>query len=78
VTHLWAVLRAHFDPHIGGLRRPAGFSDRRRRRAQPGDQRQDFGEQPAGYRDFSKLEGDVSAVIDDLCADFDQLFAQAG
>ena len=45
---------------------------------QSGDQRQDFGEQPAGHRDLGELERDVSAVTDDLRADFDQLFAQAG
>ena len=41
---------------------------------QSGDQRQDFGEQPAGHRDLGELERDVSAVTDDLRADFDQLF----
>jgi hypothetical protein len=51
---------------------------RRRRCTQSGDQRQDFGERPAGYRDLGELERDVSAVTDDLRADFDQLFAQAG
>ena len=45
---------------------------------QSGDQGQDFGEQPAGHRDLGELEGDVAAVTDDLRADFDQLFAQAG
>ena len=33
---------------------------------------------PAGHRDLGELERDVSAVTDDLRADFDQLFAQAG
>ena len=59
---------------IGGLR-PAGFSCRRKRGTQSGDQRQDFGEQPAGHRDLGELERDVSAVADDLRADLDQLLA---
>ena len=34
----------------------------------------DFYEEPPGDRDLSELERDVSAVTDDLRADFDQLF----
>lgn len=44
---------------------------------QSGDQRQDFGEQPAEHRDLGELERDVSAVTDDLRTDLDQLLAQA-
>jgi hypothetical protein len=53
-------------------------SCRRRRCTQSGDRQQDFGEQPAGHRDLGELECDVSAMTNDLRADFDQLFAQAG
>jgi hypothetical protein len=40
--------------------------------------RKDFGEHLTPHRDFGQLEGDVPAVADDLGADLDQLFAQAG
>jgi hypothetical protein len=57
-----AFIRANLDPypcHNICSRCP---SYRRGRRAQPSDQRQDFGEQPTGHRDFGELERDVSAV----------------
>src|SRR4051812_27490259 len=34
---------------------------------EPTDQRQDVGEQPAGHRDLSELERDVSAVLLSNC-----------
>ena len=76
-AHRAAFIRAHLDLHPATFA-PVAPSCRRRRCAQSGDQRQDFGEQPAGHRDLGELERDVSAVTDDLRADFDQLFAQAG
>src|SRR5262244_1792037 len=45
---------------------------RRRRRPQPGNQRQDVREHQSRYRDLGHLEGDVAAVADDLRADLDQ------
>src|SRR3954467_11432983 len=57
---------------------PAGFSCWRGRCPQSGDQRQDFGEQPAGHRDLGELKRDISAVTDDLRSDLDQLLLEAG
>src|SRR4051812_18134835 len=57
---------------------PAGPLYRRRRRAQPGDQRQDVGERQSWHRDFGHLEGHVSAMADDLRPDLDQLLLEAG
>src|SRR3954452_39603 len=57
---------------------PAGSSCWRGWRAPPGDQRQDVRERLSWYRDFGHLAGHVSAMADDLRADLDQLFAQAG
>ena len=50
----------------------------RGRRPQPGDQRQDVGEQLPRHRHLRHVEGDVAAVADDLGTDLDQLLAQAG
>ena len=76
-AHRAACIRAQLDPHPCYIcsRCP---SCRRGRGTQSGDQRQDFGEQPAGHRNLCELKRDVSAVADNLCADLDQLFAQAG
>jgi hypothetical protein len=56
----------------------AGFSSWRRRRAQPNDQPQDLSEHLSRHRDLSHLEGDVTAMADDLRADLDQLLLEAG
>jgi len=45
---------------------------------QPGDQRQDFVEHLTRHRDLGHLERDVPPMADNLGADFDQLFPQAG
>jgi hypothetical protein len=42
------------------------------------DQRQDLLEHLPRYRELGHLEGNVTAVADDLGADLDQLLAQAG
>jgi hypothetical protein len=39
---------------------------------------QDLGEHLPRNRDLGHLKGDVSAMVDDLRADLDQLLAQAG
>jgi len=49
-----------------------------RRHPQPGDQSEDSGEHLPRHRDLGHLERDAVAMADNLGADLDQLFAQAG
>jgi hypothetical protein len=54
------------------------FLRRSRSHSQPVDQSQNLGEQFFWHGNFRHLEGDVARMGDDLRADLDQLFAQAG
>ncbi len=51
---------------------------RQRRRSQAVNEAQDFSERGAWDGDLGQLEGDVSAMADDLGTDLDQLLAQRG
>ena len=57
---------------------PQRSSCRGRWRPKPGNKHQDVSEHQPRYRDLGHLERNVAAVADDLRADLDQLFAQAG
>jgi len=68
----------HAYPLVIARIRPPCPSCRRGWRPQPGDQGQDFGEHLSRHRDLGQLDGHVAAVAHHLCADLDQLLAQAG
>ena len=75
----FACIKAHlFYRNSPVASDPALRLRRRGWRPQQGDQRQDVGEHLSRHCHLGHMEGDVAAVANDLRADLDQLFAQAG